>query len=72
MKKRIFSIIALMLVMIMALTSCSYVNKALDFIKENFWILFVIAALVCVLSYVATLQVAKRKKQKPFRNVPPA
>ena len=34
MKKRIFSIIALMLVMIMALTSCSYVNKALDFIKE--------------------------------------
>ena len=34
MKKRIFSIIALMLVMIMALTSCSYVNDALDFIKE--------------------------------------
>ena len=34
MKKRIFSIIALMLVMIMALTSCSYVNQALDFIKE--------------------------------------
>lgn len=36
--------------------------QALDFIKEKFWILFVIAALVCVLSYVATLQVAKRKR----------
>lgn len=36
--------------------------QALDFIKEKFWILFVIAALVCILSYVATLQVAKRKR----------
>ena len=34
MKKRILGIIALMLAMIMALTSCAYVNKALDFIKE--------------------------------------
>ncbi|MBO5241979.1 MAG: ABC-2 transporter permease [Lachnospiraceae bacterium] len=36
--------------------------QALDFIKEKFWILFVIAALVCMLSYVAALQVAKRKR----------
>ena len=34
MKKKIFGIIALMLAMIMALTSCAYVNMALDFIKE--------------------------------------
>ena len=34
MKKKIFGIIALMLAMVMALTSCAYVNMALDFIKE--------------------------------------
>ena len=34
MKKKVLGIIALMLVMVVALTSCSYVNKALDFIKE--------------------------------------
>ena len=36
MKKKLLSIIALMLVTILALTSCSYVNKAIDFIKELF------------------------------------
>ena len=36
--------------------------QELDFIKEKSWILFVIAVLVCVLSYVASLLVAERKR----------
>ena len=36
--------------------------KGLDFIKEKAWILFLVAVLVCVLSYVVTLLIERRKR----------
>lgn len=43
-------------------TSTLMIWQGLDFVKEKAWILFLIAAFVCALSYAVTLLVARRKR----------